>query len=96
MKGFFSIETSSYTDLMIGTRAEIQCGNVSRVNYTWRGRTNEILADPLNISPVSISHNQSNYTCTANIPSNPMNCQTQKESIVLKVIGKYEVVHWIV
>ena len=96
MKGVFSIETSSYTNLMIGSRAKIQCGNVSAVNYTWRGHTNKILADPLNISPVSISDDQSNYTCTANIPSNPMNCQTQKESIVLKVIGKYEVVNWIV
>ena len=72
---------------MIGSRAEIQCGNVSGVNYTWRGHTN-ILADPLNISPVSVSDDQSNYTCTANIPSNPMNCQIQNESIVLKVIGK--------
>ena len=81
---------------MIGTRAEIQCGNASGVNYTWRGHTNEMFTDPLNISPVSISDNQSNYTCTANIPSNPMNCQTQEESIVLKVIGKYEVVNWIV
>ena len=96
MKGVFSIETSSYTNLMIGSRAEIQCGNVLGVNYTWRGHTNKILADPLNISPVSVSDDQSNYTCTANIPSNPMNCQTQKESIVLKVIGMYEVVNWIV
>ena len=88
MEGIFSIETSSYTNLMIGSRAEIQCGNVSGVNYTWRGRTNKILADPLNISPVSVSDDHSNYTCTANIPSNPMNCQTQNENILLKVIGK--------
>ena len=91
LEGFFSIETSSYTDIMIGSRAEILCGNVSGVNYTWRGPANEILTDPLTISSVSVSDGQSNYTCTANIPSNPMECQTQVESIVLKVIGKYEV-----
>ena len=73
---------------MIGSTAEIQCGNVLGVNYTWSGRTNKMFADPLNISPVSVSDNQSNYTCTANIPSNPMNCQTQNENILLKVIGK--------
>ena len=39
LEGFFSIETSSYTNLMIGSRVEIQCGNVSGVNYTWRGAT---------------------------------------------------------
>ena len=91
LEGFFSIETSSYTDLMIGSRAEIQCGNVSDVNYAWRGATNEILTDPLTISSVSVSDGQSTYTCTANIPSNPMDCQTQAESIVLKVKGKYDV-----
>ena len=96
MEGFFSIETSSYTNLMIGSRAEIQCGNVSGVNYTWRGATNEILTDPLTISPVSVSYGQSNYTCTASIPSYPMNCQTQVENIVLNIIGKYEVVSCIV
>ena len=95
MEGFFSIKTSSYTNLMIGSRAEIQCGNVSDVNYTWKGATNEILTNPLNISPVSVSDDHSNYTCTANIPSNPMNCQTQNKKILLKVIGKYEFVNWI-
>ena len=92
LKGFVSIKISSYTDLMIGSRAEIQCGNVSGVNYAWRGATNEILTDALTISPVSVSDGQSTYTCTANIPSNPMDCLTQVESIVLTVIGKYEVV----
>ena len=96
MEGFFSTETSSYTNLMIGSTAEIQCGNVSGVNYTWRGATNEILTNPLTISPVSVSYGQSNYTCTASIPSNPMNCQTQVENIVLNIIGKYEVVSCIV
>ena len=95
MEGFFSIKTSSYTNLMIGSTAEIQCGNVSDVNYTWRGATNEILTNPLTISPVSVSDDHSNYTCTANIPSNPMNCQTQNKKILLKVIGKYEFVNWI-
>ena len=91
LEGIFSIETSSYTDLMIGSRAEIQCGNVSGVNYTWRGAANEILTDPLTISSVSFSDGQSTYACTANIPSNPMDCQSQVENIVLKVIGMYEV-----
>ena len=89
LEGFFSIETSSYTNLMIGSRAVIQCGNVIGVNYTWRGPTNEILADPLTISSVSVSDGQSSYTCTANVPSNPMNCQTQVENIALEVIGMY-------
>ena len=96
MEGFFSIETSSYTNLMIGSRAQIRCGNVAGVNYTWRGATIEIRTDPLTISPVSVSDGQSTYTCTANIPSNPMDCQTQVESIVLNVIRKYEVVSCIV
>ena len=77
---------------MVGSRAEIHCGNVPGVNYTWRGPTNEISNDPLIISPVSVSDNKSTYTCIANIPSNLMNCQTQEESIVVNVIGKYEVV----
>ena len=81
---------------MIGSRAVIQCGNVSDVNYTLRGATNDILTDPLTISPVSVFDDQSTYTCTANIPSNPMDCQTQVESIVLNVIGMCEVVSCIV
>ena len=81
---------------MIGSRAEIQCGNVSGVNYTWKGATNEILTDPLTISPVSVLDDQSTYACTANITSNPMDCQTQVEDIVLSVIRKYEVVSCIV
>ena len=89
LEGFFSIESSTYTDLMIGSKAEIQCGNVTGVNYTWRGATNEILADPLTISSVSVFDGQSTYTCTAIIPSNPKNCQTQVENIALKVIGMY-------
>ena len=93
MKGFFFIETSSYTNLMVGSRAEIHCGNVSNVTYTWRGPANETLPDPLIIS--SVSDNQSNYTCMANIPSNPMNCQTEEQSIALNVISKYEVVNCI-
>ena len=75
---------------MIGSRAEIQCGNISGVNYTWRGATNKILTDPLTISSVSVSDGQSTYTCIANSPSNPMDCQTQVENVVLNVIGKYE------
>ena len=63
--------------------------------YTWRGPTNEISNDPLIIQSVSVSDDQSTYTCIANIPSNPMNCQTQQESIALDVLGKYEVVNCI-
>ena len=77
---------------MVGSRAEIQCGNVPGVNYTWRGPTNEISTDPLIISPVSVSDDESTYKCIANIPSNIMYCQTEEESIVVNVIGKYEVV----
>ena len=69
--------------------------NVPGVAYTWRGPTNEISNDPLIIQSVSVSDDQSNYTCIANIPSNPMNCQTQQESIALDVLGKYEVVNCI-
>ena len=79
---------------MVGSRAEIHCGNVPNVTYTWRGPTNETLPDPLIISSVSVSDDQSNYTCIANIPSNPMNCQTQEDSIALDVLGKYEAVHY--
>ena len=77
---------------MVGSRAEIQCGNVLGVTYTWRGPSNEISNDPLIISPVSVSDDQSNYTCIANIPSSPMNCQSEEESIVVNVIGECEVV----
>ena len=77
---------------MVGSRAEIHCGNVPSVNYTWRGPTNEISNDPLIIRSVSVSDDESTYKCIANIPSNPMNCQTEEESIYVNVIGKYEVV----
>ena len=88
----FSIDTFSYTNLIVGSKAEIQCGNVPSVNYTWKGPTNEISTDPLIIQSVSVSDNESTYNCIANIPSNLMNCQTEEESIVVNVIGKYEVV----
>ena len=91
LKGVFSIDTSSYTNLMVGSRADIQCGNVSGVNYTWGGPTIEISTDPLVIQSVSVSDDESTYTCIANIPSNIMDCQTEEESIVVNVIGKYEV-----
>ena len=77
---------------MVGSRAEIQCGNVLRVNYTWKGPNNEISNDPLIIQSVSVSDNESTYKCIANIPSNLMDCQTEEESIVVNVIGKYEVI----
>ena len=77
---------------MVGSRAEIHCGNVSGATYIWRGPTNDTLSDPLIISPVSVSNEQSIYTCIANIPSNLMNCQTLEGSIVVNVIGKYEVI----
>ena len=96
MKGFFSIDTSSYNNLMVGSRAEIQCGNVSGVMYTWRGPTNEIFSDPLIISSVSVSNDESTYKCIANISSNPVNCQTQEQSITLDVISKYELVNCII
>ena len=75
---------------MIGSRAEIQCGNVSGVNYTWRGPTNEIHTDPLTIASVSVSDDQSTYICIADTSANPMNCPTQEQSFALEVIGKYE------
>ena len=75
---------------MIGSRAEIHCGNVPGVTYTWRGPTNEISTDPLIISSVSVSDEQFIYTCIANIPSNLMDCQNQQETINVNVIGKYE------
>ena len=81
---------------MVGSRTEIQCGNVSNVTYTWRGPTNIMLPDPLIISSVSVSDDHSNYTCIASIPSNPMNCQTKQESIALDVLGKYEAVNCII
>ena len=96
LKGVFSIDTSSYTNLKVGSRAEIQCGNLPGVTYTWRGLTNKISNDPLIIQSVSVSDNQSNYTCMANIPSNPMHCQTEEQSIALNVISKYEVVNCII
>ena len=77
---------------MVGSRAEIQCGNVPSVNYTWKGPNNEISNDPLIIQSVSVSDNKSTYTCIANIPSNLMDCQTKEESVVIDVIGKYEYV----
>ena len=81
---------------MVGSRAEIHCGNVSGVTYTWRGPTNETLPDPLIISSVSVTDDQSTYTCIANIPSNLINCQTQEQSIALDVISKYQVVNCII
>ena len=95
MKGFFSIESSSHTNLMVGSKVEIQCGNVPGVTYTWRGPNNKILPDPLIISSVSISDDQSTYSCIANISTNLMNCQTEEESIALDVLGKYEAVNCI-
>ena len=90
MEDFFSIETSSYTNLMIGSRAEVQCGNVSGVNYTWRGPANVTLPTPLTIPSISVSDDQSTYTCIADTSTNPINCQNQEKSFVLEVIGKYE------
>ena len=76
---------------MIGSRAEIQCGNVSGVNYTWRGPANETLPTSLTIPTVSVSDDQSTYTCIADTSANPMSCPTQEQSFVLEVIGKYEI-----
>ena len=81
---------------MVGSRAEIQCGNVPEVTYTWRGPTNEISTDPLIIQSVSVSDDESTYKCIANIPSNIMNCQIEEQSIVVNVIGKYEAVNCII
>ena len=76
---------------MIGLRAEIQCGNVSGVHYTWRGPANETHPTPFTIPSVSVSDDQSTYTCIADSSANPMNCPNQEKSFVLEVIGKYEV-----
>ena len=50
---------------MIGSRAEIQCGNISGVSYTWRGPANVTHPAPLTIPSVSVSDDQSTYTCIA-------------------------------
>ena len=79
---------------MIGSRAEIQCGNISGVNYTWRGPANVTLPTPLTIPSVSVSDDQSTYTCIADSSANPVECQKQEQSFVLETIGKYEVSIW--
>ena len=75
---------------MIGSRAEIQCGDVPGVNYTWRGPANETLPTPLTIPSVSVSDDQSTYTCIAVTSTNPINCQNSEKSFALEVIGKHE------
>ena len=73
---------------MIGSRAEVQCGNVSGVNYTWRGPANVTLPTPLTIPSISVSDDQSTYTCIADTSTNPINCQNQEKSFVLEVIDR--------
>ena len=46
---------------MIGSKAEIQCGSISGVNYTWRGPANLTLPTSLTTPSVSVSDDRMCY-----------------------------------
>ena len=59
----------------------------SEATITWIDRNNHTLQNPLMLSPVSGSHNNTRYTCNVIIHDNPSSCENNTQDIITTIKG---------
>ena len=85
------VPSSSYTGLTLGDSANIVCTpeelKQSSATVTWIDPNNHTLQNPLMLSPVSVSHNNTRYTCNVRIHENPSSCENNTQDINITIKG---------
>ena len=85
------VPSSSYTGLTLGDSANIVCTpeelKQSSATVTWIDPNNHTLQNPLMLSPVSISDNNTRYTCNVRIHENPSSCKNNTQGINITIKG---------
>ena len=85
------IPSSSYTGLTLGNNVSIPCTSQelkeSEATVTWIDPNNHTLQNPLMLSPVSVSHNNTRYTCNVRIHDNPSSCENNTQDINITIKG---------
>ena len=83
--------SSSYTGLTLGDNVNILCTSQglkeSEVTVTWIDPNNCTLQNPLMLSSVSVSHNNTRYTCNVRIHDNPSSCENNTQDINITIKG---------
>ena len=84
-----TIPSSSYTGLTLGDNVNISCTSQglkeSEVTVTWIDPNNHTLHNPLMLSSISVSHNNTRYTCR--IHDNPSSCKNNQQDIIITIKG---------
>ena len=85
------VPSSSYTGLKLGDSVNIVCApeefKESSATVTWIDPNNHTLHNPLMLSSVSVSHNNTNYTCNVRIHKNPSSCENNTQDINITIKG---------
>ena len=85
------VPPSSYTGLTLGDNVNILCTSQqfkeSEATVNWIDPNNYTLHNPLMLSPVSVRHNNTRYTCFISIHQNPNSCIPQNHTIEITIKG---------
>uniref|UniRef100_A0A1X7V265 Uncharacterized protein n=1 Tax=Amphimedon queenslandica TaxID=400682 RepID=A0A1X7V265_AMPQE len=90
----FNQNTDSYTDLLLGYNATMQCVNLSSLNeitINWIDQDGAIVSNnnTLILPNVVPSLNNTDYTCTAEVDTNPVTCLPDNKTITIDIKGTY-------
>ena len=81
----------SFTNLILGSRAEIQCVNSTLIGLSIRWSSSSdstvVVNNTLVLPTVISSFNSTQYTCTISVNTNPSNCEVQNRTIIVTVKG---------
>ena len=81
----------SFTNLILGSRAEIQCMNstLTGLSIRWSSSSDStVVVDNTLVLPIVIpSFNSIQYTCTISVNMNPLSCEKQNRTITVTVRG---------
>ena len=85
------VSSSRYTGLTLGDSVNILCTSQelkeSEATVTWIDPNNHTLHNPLMSSPVSVSLNNTRYTCNVRIHDNPSSCENNTQDIIITIKG---------
>ena len=81
----------NFTNLILGSRAEIQCLNsaLTDLSIRWSNSSGStVIVNNILVLPTVIpSHTGTQYTCTISINRNPLSCEIQSRTITVTVRG---------
>ena len=81
----------SFTNLILGSRAEIQCVNstLTDLSIRWSNSSGStvVVSNTLVLPIVIPSLNSTQYTCTISVNRNPSGCVVQNRTITVTVRG---------